>query len=281
MRTRRQKLALLAGLWLGGWALPPAGRAQNPTVRAPRGDLVAADIAAILHRGELVVAMAATDAPPFFHVKDQRLVGSDVRMAEQLAIELGVRLRIDRSPRTFNEVVEFVARGDADLGISKLSHTLARAVSVHFSDPYLTLNHALLLNRVEFAGLLRERTIARAIRNFNGSLGVIAKSSFADFAPRHFPQARIVSYPSWEAVIEAVRRGQVTGAYRDEFEVRRVLQDDPGLVLTLRTVILKDLTDALAVAVGVRNATLLAFVNKFIAQRVERLTVDSVLKALR
>ncbi len=279
----------MAGWLLGGWAAAPGSWAQSqakaqpqpPMVRLPRGDLVAADIGAILHRGELVVAMAATDAPPFFHMKNKQLVGSDVRMAQQLAGELGVTLRIDRSPRTFNEVVEFVARGEADLGISKLSHTLARALSVHFSDPYLTLNHALLLHRVAFAALLRDRTLPQAIRNFEGSLAVIANSSFADFAPRHFPRARIVTYPTWEAVIDAVRRGQVMGAYRDEFEVRRILQDDPGLVLTLRTVILKDLTDALAVAVGVRNATLLAFVNKFVGLRAEKLTVDSVLKELR
>ncbi len=288
---RRRDVAVMAGALLGSWLAPLASRAQpqaqpqhqaqTPMVRLPRGDLVAADIGAILHRGELVVAMAATDAPPFFHVKNNRLVGSDVRMAEQLAGELRVTLRIDRSPRTFNEVIDFVAGGSADLGISKLSHTLARALSVHFSDPYLTLNHALLLNRVEFAGLLRDRTMAKAIRNFDGSLAVIAKSSFADFAPRHFPQARIVSYPTWEAVIDAVRRGQVMGAYRDEFEVRRILQEDPGLVLMLRTVILKDLTDALAIAVGVRNTTLLAFVNKFVGLRPEKLTVDSVLKELR
>jgi hypothetical protein len=78
-----------------------------------------------------------------------------------------------------------------------------------------------------------------------------------------------------------VRRGQVTGAYRDEFEVRRLLKADPSLALTLRAVTLKDLTDHLAIAVGVRNPTLLAFVNKFVDQRVEKLTVDTLLNELR
>lgn len=279
---RRRGLAVTAGLLLGGWGWSGLGRAQAPMVKLPHLDhLVAADVGAILQRGELVVAMAARDDPPFFYLKDQRLTGSDVRMAEQLAEELRVPLRVDRSSRTFNEVVGYVARGEADLGISKLSHTLSRALSVHFSNPYLSLNHALLLNRIELARLIRKQSLATVIRNFTGSLGVIADSAFADFAPRNFPKARIVTYPNWQAVIGAVRHGEITGAYRDEFEVRRALQSDPGLVLTLRTVVLKDLVDAIAIAVGVRNPTLLAFVNKFIDQRVDKLTVDEALKELR
>ncbi len=274
---RRQGLVSAAGLLLAG----VAARAQGPMVRLPRGDLVAADVGAILQRGELVVAMAGIDSPPFFHREQGRLVGTDVRMAEQLAGELKVPLRIDRSAASFNQVVEAVARAEADLGISKLSHTLPRALSVHFSTPYLSLSHALLLNRVEFAKLLRDRPVTRAIRSFTGSLAVIANSSFSDFAPRHFPQARIVAYPTWEEAIAAVRRGQVTGAYRDEFEVRRILQADPGLALTLRAVTIRDLTDHLAIAVGVRHPTLLAFVNKFIEQHIEKLTVDTLLNALR
>ncbi len=279
--VRRRALTVSAGLLASGLGWSGWSRAQAPMVQLAHGDLVAADVGAILQRGELVVAMAGRDDPPFFYMKDQRLVGSDVRMAAQLAEELRVTLRIDRSVRTFNGVVGTVARGEADLGISKLSHTLSRALSVHFSSPYLSLNHALLLNRIELARLMRDRSMAAVIRNFTGSLGVIAESSFADFAPRNFPKARIVTFPSWSAVIDAVRRGEITGAYRDEFEVRRALQSDPGLVLTLRTVVLKDLIDAIAVAVGVRNSTLLAFVNKFIDQRVDKLTVDEALKELR
>jgi len=273
--VRRQGLRLVAGTAAGVFLGGPVRSA------GPRPELLAADMSAITQRGVLVVAMSANDAPPFFYKKADKLVGIDVRMAEQLAREMHVKLRIDRTAQSFNEVIESVVRGDADLGISKLSHTLSRAMTVHFSDPYLVLSHALLLNRVEFAKLLRDRPIAQVIRNFTGSLAVIANSAFADFAPRHFPQAQIVAFPNWEAAVEAVRRRQVAGAYRDEFEVRRVLQADPSLSLTLRTVLLKGLQDSLAIAVGVRNTTLLAFVNKFVDQRIEKLTVDTALKELR
>lgn len=259
-------------------ALP--GAADRTMLRLPSGAMVAADIGHILQRGELVVAMLNADHPPFFSMDGATPVGIDVRMAQEIAAELKVNLRIDRSATSFDELVDIVARGDADLAASKLSRTLARVQSVRFSEPYLTLNHSLILNRVEFAKLALDKPLPTVLRNFRGSLGVVGGTSFAELARRHFPEARIASYPSWPAAIEAVKKGEVVGAYRDDFETRRVLKTNPALALTLRTVTLKDLDDPLGIAVGVRSPTLLAFVNQYLAQRPDKLTITSVLAEL-
>lgn len=251
------------------------------TIRLSSGVLVAADIGHILQRGELVVAMTAIDAPPFFYMDGDKLKGTDVVIAEQIAAELKVKLRIDRSAKSFNEVVETVASGEADLGISKLSRTLTRAQSVFFTDPYLTLNHALILNRLEFAKLYQDKSPQWVFRNFTGTLGVIANSSFEGFAARNFPKAKLVTFTNWDSAIAAVTKGDIVAAYRDEFEIRRILKSDSRLALTLRTVTLKDLHDQLAIAVGVRSPTLLAFVNQLLSQRTEKLTVESVLAELK
>ena len=259
-----------------------ASRTQDTKpVRLASGALVAADIAQILQRGELVVAMTANDAPPFFYKDGDKVVGTDVSLGEQIAAELKVPLRIDRSAKSFNEVVEIVARGDADLGLSRLSRTLTRAQSVLFSVPYLELKHALILNRLEFAKISRDRPLPQVLRHFSGTLGVIAKSSFADFAVRNFPSAKIVTFPNWDGLVAAVKAGEVVAAYRDEFEVRRILKADPKLALTLRTVTLKDLNDYLSIAVGVRAPVLHRFVNQFLEQRSEKLTVEAVLDELK
>ena len=96
-------------------------------IKVPDGRMLAPDIARIVNRGELVVAMYRVDQPPFFYVKGGELMGIEVDLAKAIAKELKVSVRFDRSPATFNEVVDVVARQDADLGISKLSRTLARA----------------------------------------------------------------------------------------------------------------------------------------------------------
>jgi len=224
--------------------------------------------------------MLATDTPPFFYEKDGKLVGLEVDLAKSIAQALNVEVRFNREAKSFNEVVELVAQQRADLGVSKLSRTLTRAQMVRFSQPYLTLNHALIINRVAFAKLASNMRVEDAIRQYSGSLGVISRSSFADFAKRNFPKAKVIEYPNWKEVLKAVSTGEVMAAYRDEFEVKRLFKETPSAALTLRTVTLKDLEDTLGIAVGVNDATLLAFVNLLLTQKRDKLDNQKVLNAL-
>jgi polar amino acid transport system substrate-binding protein len=122
------------------------------TVPAAAPDLRAPDIKAILDRGELIVAMTAADQPPFYYVgSDGQLAGLDVTLARDIAARLGVKASFNRSPKSFNEVVELVAQGGADVAISKLSRTLVRAQMVRFTKPYVTFRHAMLFNRLRLA----------------------------------------------------------------------------------------------------------------------------------
>lgn len=251
----------------------------SPLVKMPDGRLLAPDIARIVNRGELIVAMRGVDTPPFFYVKDGQLVGLEVDLAKAIAKELKVGIRFDRSAKAFNDVVGVVARGDADLGISKLSRTLARAQVISYSDPYLRLKHAFILNRVKFAELARDRPLTTVIRGFNGSIGVIANSSFADYAAKNFPKAQVRGFSSWADVLKALEAGQIMAAYRDEFEIKTILKSDASVSLTLRTVTFSDLEDSLGIAVGIQDSTLLAFVNQFLAESADKLTIDKVLKA--
>lgn len=279
-------LAPLAALAAPPPAPAPAASAVGAPVRpsglvkVADGRSLAPDIARIVERGELVVAMLGVDTPPFFYEKDGEVVGLEVDMARDLAKELKVNLRITRQARNFNEVVDVVARGEADLGISKLSRTLARAQVIRFSEPYLRLNHALVLNRVQFARLALDKPVPSVVRGFTGSIGVIAKSSFADYATRNFPNAKVQSYPGWGDVVAAVRKGEVVGAYRDEFEIKRLLKSDPTASLTLRTITLKDLEDTLGIAVGADAPVLHEFIDLFLAQRNDKLDVEKVLRAV-
>lgn len=249
-------------------------------VKLADGRYVAPDIARIVQRGEMIVAMLGVDTPPFFYEKNGELIGLEVDLAKSLAKELGVTVKFDRSAKTFNGVVDVVASGAADLGISKLSRTLARSQVIFFTDPYLRLSHALILNRLKFAQFSGERSLPEVIRGFKGSIGVIAKSSFADYARRNFPNAKIVEYPGWGDVLKSLEAGEIIAAYRDEFEIKRILKSDPTASLNFRTVTFKDLDDTLGIAVGISNPVLLAFVNEYLLQRSDKLTTQKVLNAL-
>jgi ABC-type amino acid transport substrate-binding protein len=96
-------------------------------VSVPGGRRAAPDIARILNRGEIIVAVMAIDTPPFFEEKNGVMSGIDIDLVNEIAAELKVGVRYERSAKTFNQVVEVVADGKADFGISKLARTLTRA----------------------------------------------------------------------------------------------------------------------------------------------------------
>ena len=276
--ARRHLLAFgIAFLWALIWPFVAQAQTSKPSSRPVE---FPPDIRRIVERGELIVAMPSVDAPPFFYLKDGKMQGIDADLARGLARELNVKVRFNRAATSFNEVVDVVARGEADLAICKLSRTVSRAKTIRYSEPYLTLHHVLALNRVRFAELSKGRDLPTVIRHFEGSIGVIADSSYADFAQRNFPRARIVGFPGWDEVIAALKRGEVDAAYRDEFEIKRLLKTDPRTSLLLRTVTLTDTEDSLGIAVGHNSLQLLGLVNLYLAQRPEKLSVDKLLNQI-
>ena len=254
---------------------------KSPLTKAPNGQMAAPDIARILNRGELVVAIISSDSAPFFSEKDGSVVGTDVDVARLIAKELGVPVRFDRSAKTFEAVVEMAAEGRADIGMGRLARTVLRAQKVSFSTPYMKLPHSLMINRLQFSKLSGDRAAPSVIRNFSGTLGVIGRSAWEEFGRRNFPKAKIVTYPSWDKVVEAVTKGDVVAAYRDEFEIQKIMRADPRLALTLRTVTFNDIESSLSLMIGIQDTTLLSFVNEVITMRTEKPTVAMLLKELK
>ncbi len=270
MKNERRRVLGQLGLISGLALLPGRGLwAATP--------LLAPELRQIVARGELRVAMPSFDSPPFFYQEQGSLKGLDVDIAAGLARVLQVPVRFVRQAASFNGVVEQVARREVDLAACKMSRTLARARQVRFSEPYFISRHALLLNRVVFARQARGRELAQVVRQFDGSLGVIRDSAFADLAAQNFPRARLVHYDSWEAVLTALERGEVVAAYRDELEMRRLFQRDPSLSLNLRLVALTDTEDAQALVLPPDAEQFLALVNLYLLQQRLRFSIEQVL----
>lgn len=223
------------------------------------------DIANIVSTGKLRVAMVADDQIPFFFNQDGFLVGTDIDLALGIANSLGVKLVINRDAKSFNDLIPLVASGEVDVVISKLSRTLKRSQQVIFSEPYVTFHQALAFNRVMLARIAdSDYKIKKYIQDFTGNIGVISGSSYVTYARLYFPKSQIVEYDSWDDVIRAVYRGEVLAAYRDEFEIKKILRTNPDLNLSLKLVILKDLQDNIAMAFKWSDVNLRDFVNIYL-----------------
>lgn len=236
------------------------------------------DIEEIIERGELRVAITAVDQPPFyFKDKSGDIVGFDIDLASRMAEELGVKLVITREALSFNDLVPLVSSGKADLAISKLSRTLTRSKFVKFSTPYMVFRQGILFNRLQLAKVASEDSVNQFVRNYTGTLGVISKSSYANYAKENFPKATIQEYPSWDALVEALSRGEVLSVYRDELEIKKVLSSIPNSALLFKPIYFRDLTDPIAIAVKSSNTQLLYWVNIFLESQ-PKMTADQVLE---
>jgi polar amino acid transport system substrate-binding protein len=273
LTTRRTALAALT---LSPW-LSEVRAAKSP-VNARQLTELAPDIRRIVERGALVIGMYGVDIVPFYYMKDGRLQGSDVEMAQSLANELEVVLIVDRSAGSFNEVIDLVASSRVDMGVSELSRTFKRALRVHFSEPYVSWRHAMALNRTKFAALAKEHDPRLLIKTFAGSVGVLAGSSFVEFARRSFPKARVVEFKHWQEAIDAARKGVVDAVYYDELEIRYLMKSDPSNPLFLRAVFFNDLIDTIAIALPHSSRQLSSFVNLFLSGRRVPQTVESLLQ---
>ncbi|CDM94796.1 MAG: transporter substrate-binding domain-containing protein [Limnospira sp. PMC 1291.21] len=237
------------------------------------------DLQKIMDRGELIVAINQEDSPPFFaEDANGELIGLDVAIAKGIARNLGVKVTFNRRANTFNEVVNLVSQGEADMAISKLSQTLERAKIVSFSHPYLTMRHGLLLNRLQLTQALRNRDLVEFLRDFEGRMGVINASSYERFAMDKFPKATIIRYSNWDDLIKGAMMGDILAAYRDELEVKKILINYPNVALNFQTVALTDTQDPIAIALPWSSNHLLKFVNLYLTMNEKQYTVSQLLE---
>lgn len=241
---------------------------------------LAPDMQAIQQRGVLRVAMLGQDNPPFFTQDAQgQLTGVDVDLARALAATLGVQVNFIRTAQTFDQVTQLVYTNQADVAISKLTVTLERATQGLFSQPYLVMRDALLLNRLQLAqrGLQTQDELVNDIRQFSGRLGVITQTAHARIARQRFPQAEIVEYPRWSEVVTAVEQGEVLAAFRDELEVRQLVLNEPKLALYLKTAVLSDSQNRRAVLLPWNSYNLRDLVNQYLTLEDATLTTAQLL----
>lgn len=247
-------------------------------LQALAGAAQARDMAAIKSSGTLVVAIPDIRNPPFFFADENgELQGLDIDLAKSIAASLGVKAVFNRDGKSFNDAVNLVAEGKADMSAAKISRTLARAQTVLFTEPYITLPHALLVNRLRFAEISRGKPVAQVMQQYTDTVGVIANSSFIGFAKTYFPKAKIVEFENWDQVIEAVSKGKVTAAYRDAFEVKRIFKVKPDIALNVRSVIIDDINDTIGIAVDQHNFLFLSYLNLFFQQKNIKYNSDQIL----
>lgn len=237
-------------------------------------------IAEIKKRGVLLVAMHKNDHPPFFmHDDAGELIGIDVEFARSLAQQLGVKVHFDRSQSNFNAVVALVANRTCDIAISKLSVTLPRSEYVLYSEPYLELSKALIINRSKLLSIPYDINVRELFKLEGFTIGVIANSSYEAFAKRILGAEKLFSHPDWEGhIIPKILKGEIWAGYRDQLEVRRIMYSVKDAPLKLMVINLKDEGDPQCACVHRDDNHFRDYINHFIEIVYKRRTLQDELR---
>jgi ABC-type amino acid transport substrate-binding protein len=223
----------------------------------------------IQREGVLRIAMFGEDVPPFFYRDAQdNLVGIDPSLARDIAGKLGVKPVFVRSAETFDEVVEQVRDGSADIAISLLSDTLDRAMRVTFSTSYASVRQFLLINRLQFGRLAAAHSeigsVPTLLDQRDARIGVIAGTSYVGFLEQDFPNARMDVFESWADMLAAVKAGEIVALLYDEIEIGNWRLSDPAGSLELRPYHLEGHPDTIAIATAMGDGDLTRWLDLYL-----------------
>ncbi len=236
------------------------------------------DIQKIINRKKIIIAMFQRDQPPFFKESESgELEGFDVDLGKGIAEALGVEAEFNRTPETFNGTVDLVVNKKADIVISKLSKTLTRSKRVYFTNPYIVLRKGLLINRLKLAQSKKGKSTTTFIKSIRGDIGVIAGSSYVGFGKKMFPKAKIIEYPQWEDITDAVMKSEIIAGFRDELEIKKIIKSASDQSIKLQSVVFKDTKDPIAIAVSTDAPHLLFWLNQYLESLNSNMTADKLL----
>lgn len=235
------------------------------------------DMAKILKRGKLIVGIYYKDKPPFVMINETgELYGFDIDIAKDIAKKLGVDLEFNSEAKSYKELHQLVAEKKVDVIICKFSRTYNRAKNLKFTTPYLTLRRSMLVNKM-FASKhkINEYPIDFFKEN-NVKIGVREKTSYVEFAKNMFPKAEIVE-GTWEQITNELKAGKLQAVVRDEYEILKLIRNNPDMALYISVYILKDQKDCIAMAVPPTSNQLLYWLNMYLDSKDMNKTVEDLM----
>jgi ABC-type amino acid transport substrate-binding protein len=274
------------------------------------------DIKRIKDRGKLIVAMYYKDVKPYlFHTNgllkyeedkgylvkndgtrtecnehpdlcgfsEEYFIGHDVELAREIAKALGVEVEFDRSPKTFNAIIDLVASEEADMAISLVSRTLTRAEKVRFSDPYITLKPIILINRLDAERYKVDPNNPLAtLQDFSGKIAEKKGTSYINIAKELFPHAEIIEKKEWiDAMTSVLEKNTI--ALRDESGVKNFILKYPGQSINMKMISLSAprFADAISIVLPANSIHLQEWVNLHMAKHGTIGNADNLLERYR
>ena len=242
-----KKLVLGALVLVSVFALAACGSSSNENLQEK-----------VVKKGKLVVAISPDYAPFEFKTlvdgKDQ-VVGSDIKLAQAIADELGVKLEV--TTMSFDNVLSSLQAGKADIAISGISVTDERKKTFDFSDPYYETQNAIIVRKDQ------ESTYS-SLDAFKGKKVAVQKGTIEEgLAKKQLKDSTVVSLTAMGEAINEVKSGQVDAVDLEKPVAEGYLSQNSDIALAGFALKTSD-GDAKAVAMPKGSGKMVKTVNKVI-----------------
>ena len=156
----------------------------------------------ILKKGEITVGVTVL-APWVMKNKEGKLIGFEIDIANQLAQDLGVKVKFKQYQ--WNKLIPALQKGEIDIIASGLSITPQRALQVNFSKPYSSSGYSLVSN----LSLTKDFTSIKDLNNKKVYIAAVKGTVSAELVKKVFPLANIDLRKDADDATSAVVNGSV------------------------------------------------------------------------
>lgn len=225
----------------------------------------------IKESGKLVVGLSADYAPYEFHVIEDgqdKIVGFDVSLAEEIADELDVELEIKEMD--FDALITALPAGKIDLIISGMNPTEKRKKAVDFSEIYYTANHGILV-KAEDVDKYTDFSDLDGLK-----VGAQLGSTQAELASTLIKDANLQLLSNVNNLILELKSGKVDAVVMEVGVAQMAVKNNPELAVGKPVYEETDSGNAIAIAKG--NEDLVKIVNGVISRITEDGTMNKYIE---
>ena len=219
----------------------------------------------------MVVGLSADYAPYEFHVIEDgqdKIVGFDVSLAEEIADELDVELEIKEMD--FDALITALPAGKIDLIISGMNPTEKRKQAVDFSEIYYTANHGILV-KAEDVDKYTDFSDLDGLK-----VGAQLGSTQAELASTLIKDADFQLLSNVNNLILELKSGKVDAIVMESAVAQIAVKNNPELAVGKP--VYEETEGGNAVAIAKGNKDLVNVVNKVISRVVEDGTMNKYIE---
>jgi len=239
----------------------------------------AGDLAEIIKAGKLRAAITDTETPPFMtRNRQNEYHGFELDLLKLCAETMGVKLELVPVD-SFDGLVTALTEDKADIAMSELSLTLPRILQVDFSQPYVKLPLALLVNRKEMLRMRKNESLDNFLRHYDGPLMLPRATCRIEQVKAIFPKAQLIFSKNRGEVENLIRQRKLVAYFDDPIIIRSMMQTDVGSHLFYQRVILEDTVDDVCIALQPNCPRLKFYLDRFLEQYMHR--INNVMKSVR